>query len=329
MFCFLLLSLMSGCVELGSVYLGIKYCDSIPLMILLPLSYQIGNLMMEYVPKNCRTVTGIGITAVALSPLNLTSWNYPTLLVQIMMSSFCIQVARDLNKKKCPTWLKRTFRIGGFAIAPSMLIANGQIILILCLIASVVVISAYRASSSETIQKAKFPHKLSFVMILHQMHYFVYTYIMPIYIYQLSGSFFTSATAFAITWIVYLLPQSVFEKMGFKMYKTCFYLCHAFLALCLLAMSWAVEANHIRIVLLSWLLTGLGGGSVFCIRHLSPKCKNMSMDFSENLGHVLGPMVAIIICFLFPGKEMLFLPFVAFIFVVAALVISIVNQMKE
>ena len=47
----------------------------------------------------------------------------------------------------------------------------------------------------------------------------------------------------------------------------------------------------------AWFLTGFGGGTVFCIRRLAaawaPADRTTEMDAWENLGHVLGVIVAV------------------------------------
>jgi len=96
--------------------------------------------------------------------------------------------------------------------------------MILCLI--------FLLNSSDTLdldqsRKTK-SNQLSYVMIFHQAHYFVYTYIMPIYIFQITRSYIWTAIAFAIIWIVYLIPEEVEKKYKIN-YKKMFFVCHTFL----------------------------------------------------------------------------------------------------
>lgn len=55
----------------------------------------------------------------------------------------------------------------------------------------------------------------------------------------------------------------------------------------------------------------------------------MNMDLSENIGHVVGPALAMCICYYFPNVEITALAFVACISVVVALLIAIVVIVKE
>ena len=51
MFNFLILSFLSGVIELGAIYLGIVQKLPVCLIIALPLFYQTGNLMISILPK--------------------------------------------------------------------------------------------------------------------------------------------------------------------------------------------------------------------------------------------------------------------------------------
>ena len=45
--------------------------------------------------------------------------------------------------------------------------------------------------------------------------------------------------------------------------------------------------------LVFWIATGLGGGTVFCIRRVAPP--GGSLDLAEEVGHVLGPIIGIVL----------------------------------
>ena len=81
-------------------------------------------------------------------------------------------------------------------------------------------------------------------------------------------------------------------------------------------------------VLILWLLTGLGGGSVFCIKHLAKHYSDLDMELSENIGHVLGPIVAVLLCYCFPEQEVAYLSMASCIFVVLALLSTIGLKVK-
>lgn len=329
MFYFLLLSLLSGILELGAVYIGIIEGFPIVLVMILPFFYQLGNLLMNYLPLKKGVIILLGFAVILLSFFHLNNWCYPAFAVQLVFCSFCIQAGRGLHKKTCPAWLKRSFRIMGFAASPLILFANGQPILLISLLLSIFPLITSTQKFNSFDKPSKHVNEISLVMIFHQIHYFVYTYIMPIWVYKMTNQVYLSAIAFAITWIVYLMPQTIAEKYRKVRYKTVFFLCHTFLAGCLGCMAIFAEYHQPYIVLGLWLLTGLGGGSVFCIRHLSARYENINMDLSENIGHVLGPVLAVLIAVIWPGNEFPILLIASCLSVLLAILFALFIQVKE
>lgn len=331
MYCFLILSFLSGIIELGSVYLGVNLGLPLHQIIALPLFYQIGNLMTNVLPKKESSgtifVVGVGLLTAAYYLYS----SFSILAIELIGSSYCIQLARARYKSTCPTWLKRSFRIGGFTLSPVMTFGNGQIVILFSMLFCLGLIFAttkfQKFEKSENAEHGKIG--ISSIMIFHQMHYFVYTYIMPIYVYQLTASAFLSSLAFSATWVIYLIPQTIAENLDCVNYKKMFFFCHLFLGLCMGVMAVSVYFHKTAIVLVAWLLTGLGGGSVFCISHLCKKYESLSMDFSENIGHFLGPLVAVVLCYIIEESAIVFLSSVSAIFVIIALTISLYIMRKE
>ncbi len=327
---FLVLSFLSGIIELGSVFLGISLNIPIPMIILFPLFYQLGNLMMNYNIFRRKTIYIImAIIVIGLGIFNWAGYSYISLAIQFIFSSFCIQATRDKYKKDCPSKLKRSFRIAGFAVSPIMIhVRNEQLIMIISMILCLIFwLNSSDISDLDQSQKVK-SNQRSYVMIFHQAHYFVYTYIMPIYIFQITRSYIWTAIAFAITWIVYLIPEEVEKKYKID-HKKMFFACHIFLAISIGGISLASTKGNYILVSLFWLLTGLGGGSVFCIKHLTEKYENINMDLSENIGHGFGALIAILICYMFPNKEIIYLTSISCIFVIITLVIAVCAIRKE
>lgn len=331
---FLLLSFLSGTVELGSVFLGITMQQPIYKILLLPFFYQIGNLLMDIMPSK-RSITLCSLTIVSVFfAINIVHFSFEIFLFQLTFISYFLQLTRAKYKKKCPVWLKRCFRIGGFAASPTLVLCNGQlvfsVIFIVCLYTFVVNGARNNATLKTTRDEAPVNKKhFSSVMLFHQLHYFIYTYIMPIYTFQLTDSILLSACSFAITWIVYLLPQVLTEKYKLENYRTIFFCCHLFLLACLLLIGLSFIFHIPVLALFGWLFTGLGGGSVFCIRHLTRYYETIKMDFSENLGHFGGPLIAALLCRIFSDLGSISLPFVSALCVCLALIIALVLVVKE
>ena len=333
MFSFLILIFLSGVIELGSVYIGIVHKLPIYMIIVLPLFYQVGNIMLSIIPS--RMMRDITFACLVLF-LSFSYCIYPSfwiLAVQLAFDSYCIQLVRMQHKSLCPTWLKRSFRIGGFALSPIMLLGGGQIILSLSALICILLILRnfmMRKDNKEIVREKKTKKvEVSMVMIFHQMHYFVYTYIMPIYVYQITGSVILSCFAFSLTWVLYLLPQTIAEKYNNVNYKRMFFFCHFFLAVCMVIMAISAYFNRTAIVLLFWMLTGIGGGSVFCIRYLCKKYEYIDMSFSENIGHFGGTLIAVLLCFIFIENAVAVLTAVSSLFVVIALIWSLYIVGKE
>jgi len=70
---------------------------------------------------------------------------------------------------------------------------------------------------------------------------------------------------------------------------------HIFLMIVLFIMS---QVNEIPTKIFLWIMTGFGGGTVFCIEkilNLNNDLKKKSLEFSENIGHVMGLILGIVI----------------------------------
>lgn len=130
MFLFLLLSLLSGVLEIG-VILRV-YAAGKPMweILLMGSMYQLGNLLFFPGKIKWYLLQALGILNVCLGLVNLYWDNSVILALQVVLSSLGIQAARAWQKGSCPTWLKRMFRIGGFLLAPLMTIYPREMMLL-------------------------------------------------------------------------------------------------------------------------------------------------------------------------------------------------------
>jgi hypothetical protein len=99
-----------------------------------------------------------------------------------------------------------------------------------------------------------------------------------------------------LSWITYTSAQYIFKE---KKYYTYLIAGHIFLvfAICGIALT---TYEPLKIVL--WILTGFGGGTVFCIKEIlkgKPEYNNLALESSENIGHVLGVFCSILLYVLF------------------------------
>ena len=104
-----------------------------------------------------------------------------------MLTSLCIQIVRAEHKENCPTWIKRTFRIGGFLFSPVMVFYGPAVMVIISILAAVLIVTG----NDGMVQKRRTKNRtISFVMVYHQMHYFIYTYIMPLTVIYLTKNIY-------------------------------------------------------------------------------------------------------------------------------------------
>ncbi|MGM9618216.1 MAG: hypothetical protein ACI3W8_00030 [Oscillospiraceae bacterium] len=291
---FLLLSLLSGALELGVLFLGCVH--GLPLwgLFVLPLMYQLGNLLLVPFLMPPRRTAAVGGAGLVLLLLDLRLHSPALFAVLVLLASLCIQAARSGRKNECPVWLKRSFRIAGFLLSPLAAVFPVAVVACCLLLPTVVLLF------DGTVRKGPAPPaRLMPVMVFHQMHYFVYAYILPAWLFSRSGMAL-SAGMFALSWLVYLLPQTIAGRVGGVDSRAMFFVCHSFLFLVMTGLCAASAFGSPAVICALWLLTGVGGGSVFCIKSLTPACRSADMTLSENVGHVLGCLAALLLSACFP-----------------------------
>jgi len=190
MIIFLIMSFISASLELGTVFYGLNTQLPVYDIVLLPLFYQIGNFMMsiKVIPDRKKTYLSISAVSFILCAVNFVHFTYLSFAVQLVLCSFCLQKAREMCKKNsCPKMIKRLFRTMGFAASPCIMLLNGRFILVITFVATLIsfcVFMGIEDSRKDTTVHSKKIRGTAFIMIFHQMHYFTYAYIMPIYFYH-------------------------------------------------------------------------------------------------------------------------------------------------
>ena len=131
----------------------------------------------------------------------------------------------------------------------------------------------------------------------HQAHYFTYNYLMVALVMHYFNNPLITTLWFAANWIPYTITEPLVHKLRWNKWYVVAIGAHYFNALVLLGMFLFVEKN-IYVALCLWILTGFGGGNVFCIKKaLAVRVTyNKSVwSFSEQIGHVLGVLTAILL----------------------------------
>lgn len=287
--CFLLLSLISGIVEIGLIIMGIKLQFGIVNIILIGLSYQIGNLVPNPIQINkskCILISLLGSGA-------LVGYLYTKekllLFISCSFLAMAIQGLRSIEKGKVATATKRTFRIIGFLFS---FILTSKILLVISI--AVLVISIFTKDAGKQckiiLPKMKF---INLIMIVHQLHYFSYCYFIILVLYGIlqKKNMFIIGVLFSLGWLTYSYIPNIIKGVKYEKYLI---IGHVFLAVVLVCLS---KATGLYVAIL-WILTGFGGGTVYCIdkvRERNDESDKNSMVFSENVGHILGIICGLII----------------------------------
>jgi hypothetical protein len=271
----------------------IRQGQSIILVLLIVLAYQIGC----FFPTNIRLkkrpfLIAMGSISFILAVMHYFIPLFWLLLTSVLLVSPCLQIVRNMYNSSVSIGFKRVFRILGFIISPlfnPLLLASIAIVVTL-----VMALSKKKDDNSLFFERMPLPN---FLMIIHQMHYFSYSYIVLVIAHNFDNhNGFITAFIFALGWVTYTSAQYIFKGNNYSIYLICG---HIFLVILLIAMS-LCNSDLTRIFL--WVLTGFGGGTVFCIKEILTqhnKYDNHLLETSENYGHVFGVIASIILYAIF------------------------------
>lgn len=290
-----LFSMISGSVEIGMLLWGITSGLS-PLAIAgLGLAYQLGNMVPVPLQLSRRNQK-VGLAVIGCLIMGLVYF-VETRLSYIILCTLAVTISAEVQsiRSACDThgakWKKRLCRVVGFLSGlcyPSHLPV--------CMVA---VFGCLIYGVAQTIPKERHCCELkgNRTMILHQMHYFSYAYMMLYLSFVKEGSTVVVIASFVLSWLTYLTVEPLIKQFGKQSMKK--YLCvgHILLAtlLCFVPVAYVSDSGWFYIL---WWLSGLGGGTVFCIRHVEEtkftEMNSVAWQWSENIGHVLGCITAML-----------------------------------
>jgi len=303
---YLFLSFISGFVELGTVIYLIQTDQPLYLIALAGIAYQCGVLFREPFMLSLKQYFLSLVLSATLVPLIPKSNAF--LLISIFFLSVGIQGMRGIasETEHISMFLKRSFRIAGFALSGLMTL-NAIPYVIFSTLISTIPIVVY--AKHRPITKFYFSSKISqlgMVMAIHQAHYFCYAYLIPatlITSYGITSPY--SGLLFCIGWVGYLYAEKIF---GLSNLVRTFLIGHA-LAGSALALIYFTQGYNLLLFLLLWLLTGFGGGTVYCLRKLHSLAIPDSSDLesSENIGHTIGIVICLVTLSVFKTPELSFL----------------------
>jgi len=297
---------ISGMVELGSVFLGMKLGCSLAGIIGLALAYQLGNVFRFWVTKKVSEYQLLlaGITLVLSVVINITGINYyiryASCFVMFVLFSTILQNIRSVVSGDIPRWKKRSCRVVGFA-ASAIYFYCGMIMMVIMsgiiLVLSIVLEHYYYDNWLKEWCEGKKGKRICYAMVFHQAHYFAYNYITLYLIMRTFNSPLYASLAFVANWIPYTITEPLVKKLKWDKWYVISIGAHLFNSVVLIGMFVFLDINILWTVCL-WVLTGFGGGNVFCIKKAIASKYVYDKDvwsFSEQIGHIVGVLSALII----------------------------------
>lgn len=343
---FFLLSTMTALLECGTIFIGMHQGYTPGCILSLCLAYQFGNLFPIPFSLNKQTIILlISITTTLLFVAPFT-YNYPFFqwilyFLGIMLLSACMQSIRILYKGDYSTFKKRIARVIGFLSSPLMfyfpytLLLTFGFIILFCTIRK----PSNKMSKSNTLKFNLIIFKNSNyrIMLWHQLHYFSYTYIMLLTVYNITHNFFFTVFGFAFSWLTYLFTEPLLTRKFKSLTQDNdfnFTFIHVILGghMVLLFILLLLPNVPDWVLIVLWVFTGFGGGTVFAITSLCKHSTNYQkehLDLTENTGHFGGTAISVIWAFLFPNN-ILNITYISSICVVFVLILTFkTKQIKK
>ena len=307
-------SMLSGIIELGTIFFGLKYNYSTLQILGLALSYQLGNILRFFINERVSkykniiwvSITFLSVALMIVKPLRL---KYCVAILFFLLLSTMLQNTRSAVKGDAPKWKKRSCRVLGFISSAIVFFCAPYVYIVISAVLTIINIHLPKYSYDNwIIEMAKnhtFKNNICYPMVTHQAHYFAYNYLILIACFEYYKSPIIATLWFAGNWIPYTITEPLVKKTKMNNWMSIAIFAHLFNAVILSSMSIFVNKNLI-IVLLLWILTGFGGGNVFCVKKaLEPYAeyskKNWSL--SEQIGHVLGVVFSIIMYSIFKNIQ--------------------------
>lgn len=170
-------------------------------IILLGVAYQAGNLVRNFQLK--RTLILLDLLIMPL--IIVSKCNIYMLALLTFTISWNLQLTRDVIKAQASTLFKRLCRIVGFAIVP---LINYSVLIFILFFSICVYFLKYRQIEFHKIDNIIIS-KSDFIMLFHQLHYFIYCYVMLFLICNIDIPQIFSVVIFVSGWISYTFTQKI------------------------------------------------------------------------------------------------------------------------
>lgn len=211
--------------------------------------------------------------------------------ISIFGCSSSLQILRSGYKSEVCTTNKRLCRVIGFMTSPLLGAAPAPI---LALITFILMIAVSKKHIEKTELQIEPLTGIETGMLFHQLHYFTYAYCVPLFLLTSGFSEWVAASLFVGTWITYICAKPLYKLLRIRSVKHGFFAGHAILALTLLGMAYVWDISVLAIIVL-WICTGFGGGTVYCITAIDEQLGREGpgqMVLAENFGHLGGVLIA-------------------------------------
>jgi hypothetical protein len=212
---------------------------------------------------------------------------------------FCLMKVRDKTINYSSKNMKFTARAVGFILSP---VLPNVLLFILCIVAAFIIIfSALNENVNDNFSIQWYEGDVgvacNLCMGMHHFHYFSYAYSIPLAYY-----IFTSLSSAWIGLVFYIgwAAYNAYERLIKPSWN------YLLLGHVIAAISLSMLANNNNLITMTfwWFMTGLGGGTVYMIHHLSvPKRNSVTeLKISEGFGHVFGILVWGVVIYFFGIK---------------------------
>ena len=283
---YLFLSCLSGALELGVPLLAFKIYGKPTHLLMTVIGYHVASYSAKYLPLSPLVYT---CSAAFGTCILIIGWptSFPLFVLSAFFISLGLHYSRERarhNSRKVKTFTKRVARVIGFAA--SGLFSVWMLVIIGC--CSIIGSLHCDPKTKSIYQGGKVVSVLGINMAVHQIHYFVYCYVMFYWIILYLSSFmYLCGFVFTIGWLSYLLSEPILKKFNKILVLSGG---HVSLTGLLVLLALTGESSIMLLITL-WFLTGFGGGTVFCLRRSNqelPKQNQVDMNRWEDIGHVVG-----------------------------------------
>jgi len=299
---YIFLSLLTGFFELGCIVVLISLRTSAIQVLIAGLAYQLGNLTASTIRLSKKSIMLILSASTALICLYQYDKNFLFYSLSVLLVSIGIQKTRRLlletiGQDGVSVFSKRTVRIIGFLLAGAASGITLTIGVVVTLVVTILALVNIRIESLNAVypKKAK-GNRLAAIMVIHQSHYFSYALWIPLILTYRSGvPIYLIGVCFIIGWLSYIYSERLFGR--FNIFWV-FIAGHILVAISLIVIG--TNIGNLILVLLAWFVSGLGGGSVFSLKRLNKTISSVPIDLDlwEDVGHVSGVLVSIILTLL-------------------------------